>query len=124
MSVALPVLCRACAHSRGRACDAYPAGVPIAIGVHGADHREPRGDEAGGVVFALADGDAAARALRAWSTTFGGDVSAKPRSPSDRATTLADRWAPREQVPIDKGAFARAFADAVLQRADAPADPA
>lgn len=49
-------LCLACSRSRHVApddpwtCDAYPDGIPPDI-LAGEDHRRPRGDEAGGLVF-------------------------------------------------------------------------
>lgn len=49
-------------------CDAYPRRIPRDIAAYGADHREPRGDETGGITHDL---DADKRGLfDSWRRTF------------------------------------------------------
>ena len=68
MTVRHPTLCAACVHLRGgqgRVCDAFPGGIPKAIFLFGADHREPRaGDH--GTTFQLRDDAAGRQALADW----------------------------------------------------------
>lgn len=51
-------------------CDAYPEGIPFEI-AHGADHRQARGDEHGGMLFRLADTPEGRDAFDSWRKTFG-----------------------------------------------------
>lgn len=62
MSTVSPVQCFACTRlirtvdeSSGTQtvarCRAYPDGIPMEIGMLGADHRTRRGDETGGLIF-------------------------------------------------------------------------
>jgi len=67
MTVRHPTLCAACTHLRGegRACGAFPGGIPKSIFLFGADHRTPRpGDH--GVVFQLAATEKAEAAFTDW----------------------------------------------------------
>jgi hypothetical protein len=62
-----PTICLACKHLRTitepgeppvtPTCNAYPNGIPGEIIREQGDHREPRGDEADGIVFEMAEGD-------------------------------------------------------------------
>lgn len=79
MTVRHPTLCAACVHLRGpgRVCEAFPGGIPQAIYLFGADHREHRrGDH--GITFELAPGEHASQALAYWQhvnePTEGGGV--------------------------------------------------
>lgn len=81
MTVRHPTLCAACVHLRagGRVCEAFPGGIPKAIFMFGADHRQPRaGDH--GVTFSLAPGEAALDAFADWAyvnTPEGGTLEGK-----------------------------------------------
>lgn len=47
-------------------CRAYPDGIPMEIGMLGADHRTARGDETRGLIFERATGTAADQAWKDW----------------------------------------------------------
>jgi hypothetical protein len=51
----------------GTVCDAYPLGIPLRLlaGLDG-DHRQPRGDEAGGIVFEPAIASTSATPVHYW----------------------------------------------------------
>lgn len=73
MTTVTPAQCYACSrlvrdplNPVAARCSAYPGAIPDDIAVYGADHRTPRGDERGGLVFAQADGDPAAFAFESW----------------------------------------------------------
>jgi hypothetical protein len=75
-----PVQCLACERLQGeprpataidpggrtvRTCDAFPAGIPMAIGLEGADHRKPfTGD--GGLQFRQRPTEEARKAFEDW----------------------------------------------------------
>lgn len=75
MTSQLPALCLSCAHRAPTAdalgsptvvrCAAYPA-IPFDIGGLGGDHRQARGDEAGGVTYRMDGGPQAAALYEAW----------------------------------------------------------
>jgi hypothetical protein len=68
----LPVQCRACVRWRPNSgsCEAYPLGIPIAIQLLGADHRQPmEGDH--GIRFEQAPGPQAAEDFANWDSFFG-----------------------------------------------------
>lgn len=78
MTSQLPALCLSCVHRTPTAsalgaptaarCAAYPEAIPFDIGGLGADHRQARGDEAGGVTYRMAGGPQAAALYEAWLT--------------------------------------------------------
>lgn len=47
-------------------CTAYPQGIPMEIGLLGADHRQPRGDEVRGLTFNRETGTEADDAWTWW----------------------------------------------------------
>jgi hypothetical protein len=71
----VPSLCMSCAHAEptvdelgtpnAARCAAYPDRIPFDISL-GVDHREPRGDEAGGITYRQAAGQRAADLHAAW----------------------------------------------------------
>lgn len=87
MTTSLPAQCLACRHlDRSQSlpysdrpvvsvCAAYPNGIPESI-LSGGDHREPFGDETGGLVFSLLPTDDAERAFGWWEKTFAGEGDA------------------------------------------------
>lgn len=81
MTSILPSQCLACSRRERTAdpststqmaarCTAFPAGIPRDI-ADGADHRQPRGDEQGGLVFDQADDAEARDAFASWQRIFG-----------------------------------------------------
>lgn len=79
-----PVLCLSCTRLRHDppepqipgslprvvACQAFPAGIPRAIALYGADHRTALGDEVDGLIYEQAPGEAAAALFESWRRTF------------------------------------------------------
>lgn len=76
MTSQLPALCLSCRHREPTSdpatgtptvarCSAYPTGIPRDV-AWGADHHEPRGDEADGLVYEQAPGDEAESDLKSW----------------------------------------------------------
>lgn len=73
MTSRTPAQCRACVRFRAThtTCEAYPAGIPLSILVHGADHRaEIPGDN--GVRFQQGDSADQRQAFVDWQQTFAG----------------------------------------------------
>lgn len=82
MSSAAPVQCLSCKHLDATAptagvptgypkvvtCAAFPQRIPADIAAHGADHRQPRGDEANGITHEL--DPAKKRLFESWRKTF------------------------------------------------------
>lgn len=81
MTTVVPAQCFACTRLHSdqdpntgtplvKMCAAFPDGIPFEIAI-GADHREARGDERGGMLFHQSDAPAAREAFASWKRTFG-----------------------------------------------------
>ena len=72
MTTEFPVQCFACTRlGAASRCEAYPDGIPLDIGLRGADHRVARGDEFRGLIFEQSPTDEGRRAFTWWERMFG-----------------------------------------------------
>lgn len=53
MTTMVPTLCGSCVHYKDRKCPAFPRGIPNAIMIFGADHREVLPGQEGTTVHVL-----------------------------------------------------------------------